>query len=105
MRVPVIEVEGEMSLVRLCSVLLLLLTACGETEPPPAATESAPGAGRVDGARIAAADLEPGNWLAHGRTYSEQRFTMAPSSSSAIVANAEHRLIKIACIDDGSPPT
>jgi quinohemoprotein ethanol dehydrogenase len=30
---------------------------------------------RVDGARIRAADAEPGNWLAHGRTYDEQRFS------------------------------
>jgi len=29
----------------------------------------------VDGARIAAADSEPGSWLAHGRTYDEQRFS------------------------------
>jgi quinohemoprotein ethanol dehydrogenase len=29
----------------------------------------------VDAARIARADEEPGNWLAHGRTYSEQRFS------------------------------
>ena len=29
----------------------------------------------VDGARIAAADKEPGNWLSHGRTYAEQRFS------------------------------
>lgn len=29
----------------------------------------------VDGARIVAADKEPGNWLSHGRTYSEQRFS------------------------------
>ncbi len=29
----------------------------------------------VTGARIIAADREPGNWLAHGRTYSEQRFS------------------------------
>ena len=29
----------------------------------------------VDGARILAADEEPGNWLTHGRTYSEQRFS------------------------------
>ncbi len=29
----------------------------------------------VDGARIAAADKEPQNWLSHGRTYSEQRFS------------------------------
>lgn len=30
---------------------------------------------RMDGARIAAADSEPGNWLAHGRTYDEQRYS------------------------------
>jgi quinohemoprotein ethanol dehydrogenase len=29
----------------------------------------------VDGARIIAADKEPGNWMSHGRTYSEQRFS------------------------------
>src|SRR5262245_8561101 len=29
----------------------------------------------VDGKRIADADKEPGNWLSHGRTYSEQRFS------------------------------
>jgi PQQ-dependent dehydrogenase (methanol/ethanol family) len=32
-------------------------------------------AARVDEARIRAADAEPGNWLAHGRTYDEQRFS------------------------------
>ena len=31
--------------------------------------------GAIDGARIIAADSEPGSWLAHGRTYSEQRFS------------------------------
>ena len=30
---------------------------------------------RVDGARIQGADREPGNWLSHGRTYSEQRYS------------------------------
>src|SRR6202040_2042754 len=29
----------------------------------------------VDGARIAHADAEPGNWLSYGRTYSEQRYS------------------------------
>jgi quinohemoprotein ethanol dehydrogenase len=29
----------------------------------------------VDGDRIAAADREPGNWMSHGRTYNEQRFS------------------------------
>jgi quinohemoprotein ethanol dehydrogenase len=29
----------------------------------------------VNGARIVGADKEPGNWMTHGRTYSEQRFS------------------------------
>jgi quinohemoprotein ethanol dehydrogenase len=29
----------------------------------------------VNGSRIVAADGEPGNWMTHGRTYSEQRFS------------------------------
>ena len=29
----------------------------------------------MDGARIANADAEPDNWLTHGRTYSEQRYS------------------------------
>lgn len=31
--------------------------------------------GRLDGERIKQADNEPGNWLSHGRTYDEQRFS------------------------------
>ncbi|MEJ2533407.1 MAG: PQQ-dependent dehydrogenase, methanol/ethanol family, partial [Halioglobus sp.] len=31
--------------------------------------------GAVTAARIMKADREPGNWLAHGRTYDEQRFS------------------------------
>lgn len=30
---------------------------------------------RVDGTRILKADTEPGNWMSHGRTYDEQRFS------------------------------
>ena len=29
----------------------------------------------VDAKRLIAADAEPGNWMSHGRTYSEQRFS------------------------------
>ncbi|RYF94462.1 MAG: PQQ-dependent dehydrogenase, methanol/ethanol family [Caulobacteraceae bacterium] len=36
---------------------------------------SGPGGKGVDAARIAAADSKPGEWLSHGRTYSEQRFS------------------------------
>ncbi len=33
------------------------------------------GAGRVDQARVRAADAEPGQWLAHGRSFDEQRWS------------------------------
>ena len=34
-----------------------------------------PGIGLIDDERIQAAESEPGNWLAFGRTYEEQRFS------------------------------
>jgi quinohemoprotein ethanol dehydrogenase len=37
---------------------------------------------RVDGARIANADRDPGNWLTYGRTYSEQRYSPLKRISS-----------------------
>jgi PQQ-dependent dehydrogenase (methanol/ethanol family) len=40
-----------------------------------ASADDAKNAAQVDGARIVAADDEPQNWLAHGRTYGEQRFS------------------------------
>jgi quinohemoprotein ethanol dehydrogenase len=46
--------------------LSTLLTGCGAAPRPRA---------DVTTARITAADDEPGNWLSHGRTYSEQRFS------------------------------
>jgi quinohemoprotein ethanol dehydrogenase len=42
------------------------LTGCARDTKPPV---------DADTARIAAADSEPGNWLTHGRTYGEQRFS------------------------------
>ena len=55
-------------------------TAAAEPDTSSAQTaESAPesqrGVADIDGARIINADAEPQNWLAHGRTYSEQRFS------------------------------
>ena len=32
-------------------------------------------AAEVSGKRLAAADGEPGNWLAHGRNYGEERYS------------------------------
>jgi PQQ-dependent dehydrogenase (methanol/ethanol family) len=53
--------------------LLLVLAACGTQQAPPGGAAS--GAAAVDGARILAADREPGSWMSYGRTYDEQRFS------------------------------
>jgi len=58
---------------RLLSLLAIALCTAGTAAP--ASAGSAGGAATVDGARVAAADAEPQNWLAHGRTYDEQRFS------------------------------
>jgi len=64
----------------IAAVLGFLLT---RESPPPesvsaveqAADEVAVGIGQIDDARIINADSEPGNWLAYGRDYKEQRFS------------------------------
>ena len=83
------------NLSQLCRALLviqamLFAVACDRGEPPavqatakaaPASPPQQPApppvkpAVQVDAARIAAADSEPQNWLTHGRTYDEQRFS------------------------------
>ena len=57
----------------------LLLGACGNGEQASdqgsAATGEQATVAAVDMQRIINADSEPGNWMSHGRTYSEQRFS------------------------------
>lgn len=50
-----------------CAAVLTLVAGCGE--------KKATGPGAVTAERVLAADQDPGNWLTHGRTYSEQRFS------------------------------
>ena len=78
----------------LAGLLLVALSACGPsdnaqkplpTKPKPAqiagaSSENSPAdrledAANIDADRIIHADDTPGDWLAHGRTYSEQRFS------------------------------
>jgi quinohemoprotein ethanol dehydrogenase len=61
-------------------------TAPGDT-PDSAAIPGAPPpeAGNVDAARLTDADSEPGSWLSHGRTYSEQRFSPLDQINAANV--------------------
>ena len=49
---------------------LLLLMSCNN-----AVRETRTKAATVDSARLIAADRDPGNWMSHGRTYDEQRFS------------------------------
>lgn len=50
--------------------------ASGEGPAETSTTDApAPTIGLIDDARINNADSEPGNWLSHGRTYEEQRFS------------------------------
>lgn len=62
-----------MKTTNVCAVLMTLFSglASGNTLET-ARTDTGQG---VTGARIVNADKEPGNWLTHGRTYSEQRFS------------------------------
>ena len=69
------------------AALGLALGACGASAPPPVSSPpsanggsvdvaaSAKPAAAVDAARLIAADSEPGNWMAPGRTYGEQHFS------------------------------
>lgn len=66
--------SGKIFLSFALTVALLNGAACEKrsTAPPPG--KLLPPAS-IDAARIIHADNEPGNWMTHGRTYSEQRFS------------------------------
>jgi quinohemoprotein ethanol dehydrogenase len=61
--------------------LLAAAAACGRLAAPEAAAPPTPeqrarrAAAAVDDARLAGADAEQGDWLTHGRTYGEQRYS------------------------------
>ena len=75
-----------------CTVILL--AACGKEEPSIADESQAKTAGDlpaawVDAERILNADSEPGNWLAHGRSFDEQRHSPLKQINVDTVANLE----------------
>ena len=64
--------------------LCIALAACSPRKQEAVATAPI-GAANVDAARIINADSEPGSWMSHGRTYSEQRFSPLDSISKTNV--------------------
>src|ERR1700722_10257284 len=64
-------IVGRVKLVSLVSAVLVAICAGCGTGKKPNTGKSAD----VNDARIVAADREPENWMTHGRTYSEQRFS------------------------------
>ncbi|MEJ0100175.1 MAG: PQQ-dependent dehydrogenase, methanol/ethanol family [Pseudomonadota bacterium] len=83
------KLRGELRLVAAIGVIVLAagLGACAKQEATPAATAPNPAMGKanVDGARIVNADSEPGSWMSHGRTYSEQRYSPLDKISTSNV--------------------
>src|SRR5688572_9958708 len=58
-------------------VFVSALASCGGAGdvPDPTVAAAGPTAAAVDARRLAAAHAEPGQWMATGRTYDEQRFS------------------------------
>jgi PQQ-dependent dehydrogenase (methanol/ethanol family) len=78
----------------LLSMALSVCIACGADDEPAAeapATRAPEVVAGVDDARLRAADAEPGSWLAHGRTWSEQRFSPLDQIAADNVANLQLR--------------
>ncbi|MBQ0721300.1 MAG: PQQ-dependent dehydrogenase, methanol/ethanol family [Gammaproteobacteria bacterium] len=91
------KITNKSCIISVALVCSLAITACSKPTSPPETTEdelpttSVPAStlshSGVDAKRIENADAEPGNWLAHGRTYSEQRFSPLDQINSKNVAD------------------
>ena len=68
-----------------CLVLLACRPSGESTENADAGEAAARGAASVDGERLVNADSEPGQWMSHGRTYGEQRFSPLESINTSNV--------------------
>jgi quinohemoprotein ethanol dehydrogenase len=64
---------------------ILLLAACNQ--PAQRDADNKPRAADVTAQRLLQADSDPGNWMSHGRTYSEQRYSPLKRIDDDNVAN------------------
>lgn len=63
------------------------------------------GPAQVDGQRIIMADQEPGNWMSHGRTYDEQRYSPLDSVNAGNVGQLGMAWTTKLDIDSGTEAT
>jgi quinohemoprotein ethanol dehydrogenase len=68
------QVRASRSSVAEVLLFSMVLAACSQT-PPVAAPTPQPAVADVDAIRLDGADKDASNWLTHGRTYDEQRFS------------------------------
>jgi PQQ-dependent dehydrogenase (methanol/ethanol family) len=67
---------ASLRLIVVVPLLASLAVACNSADNPASNdTASSPQPAAVSAERLIAADAEPGQWLSHGRTYGEQRFS------------------------------
>lgn len=74
------EMINTLRTMSLLAISITTLSSCNqqhhrESEARP---NDQPSAAQVESNRLIAADKEPGNWMSHGRTYSEQRYSPLP---------------------------
>jgi len=81
--------RGTLGYLRLLLIAVLGVSCSGGDSDPgdTVANVAVEAVANVDGARITAADSEPGNWLTHGRTYAEQRFSPLTQINAENVAD------------------
>ena len=68
-----------------CSLLVMGLALAACSTASNTSTTAPAKLAAVNGARLTAADSEPGQWMSHGRTYDEQRFSPLTHISKANV--------------------
>ena len=67
--------------------LLAAVAACSNKADESTGNNTSPDAGPVTALRLANAPTDPKNWLIHGRTYEETRYSSLTAISAATVAN------------------
>ena len=85
----VIGLSAALALILSGPLAAVAQTPAGAPAAKPAAAKPAThpfAAAAVDSARLLAADSEPGSWLASGRTYSEQRYSLLTGVNKANVS-------------------